>query len=273
MDTSHLFLDLTSCLITKPKTSFKNPYFPILGPSPLRKEYKVPGAWPEETTTRDVDVPETYVNVAARSEAMHYEVCTSSSRLYSSPPTPPKSCLSERSEILEDEHEDPEDYGPEYATYLVATMLAQHETEQRRENGALYRIQCMTKKERYVEDETRQWLGENLVRGDVRRAMRGQDRMTKASEDKKRWMRDGWERDGRMDTTFTMGEGTPENGGHERMQSYFVKQAWKRKREVEDDGGVLREEMRLAKRVRRVPRGILKRWLMMGERHVAAESR
>ncbi|KAF1842724.1 uncharacterized protein K460DRAFT_367682 [Cucurbitaria berberidis CBS 394.84] len=289
MDTSHLLSSLTCSPLYRPRLDFKQPYFPINGSSPLRYEYKVPGAWPDETATYELDTPGKYCNVSAKSNTILYE----SSNCSWKPCLPPTTSVDRYtsaspqdtwsapialkpfplrdSEVFEDEQEDPEDYDPEYATYLLSDMVYHHEKEQRRENEEMYRIQCVTRKERYVEDEPRQWLGENLVTGDVRRAIRGQDRTIRASEDKKRWMRDGWERDGQTDTKLTMGEGTPADDGHRSMQSYFVKQSWKRKRGAEGYDGDVRDEMRLAKRPRRVSRGIMKTYYRKRERYIGAK--
>ncbi|KAH9878975.1 hypothetical protein J1614_002410 [Plenodomus biglobosus] len=246
------------CTTTTPEPRWKDQYGPSRDGSPLRHEYVVPGAWPNETlfesagghkagSTRDDLVGQT----AAEEPA---DVPTSSSPIAAS-------------DDGADEAEDAKEYDTEYVAYLVGTAISEAERRQRREDEELQRVRYADDKLWDREDDTREWLFEEMLCADVKRACRGQDRTLRISTVMERKRRGGWARDERVGGMLEMGKGTPGHKGHEKMQEFFLETAKKRKREVAEEVGDEAEaeaEARMRKKPRKMASGTLKSRLARG---------
>jgi hypothetical protein len=137
--------------------TFKNPYSSYRGPSPLRNEYILPIASPEQH-----DTPPT-------SPSGHYQSSSAQAHTPSSPPSPLTPYLTSARETTEFQQDDAQEYDPEYATYLLASMLADEDVKERRENELVYRVQNCGVKNLQLRD----WLRNSLFMREVGWRVRG----------------------------------------------------------------------------------------------------
>ncbi|KAI4613086.1 hypothetical protein J4E83_007497 [Alternaria metachromatica] len=223
--------DLTSSLLTsypRPEAPWRDPYYPIYGHSPLRAEYKVPNAWPDER------------NGEATSPSMHRDFSTPLSQGPTSSSASRDSLTDEPCESLEVEQGGSGYRGP--AANLVASRLPQVEADKmarRRENEAISRIRDIVDKKRRWDDRMSVLLGGKMLANAINRHL-GATEVKYPPEDED-----------------TMGKGTIGTNGHRRMTEFLHNNEKKRKRSVEDIGDEIMDDKR-AKRTRTVPRGILK---------------
>ncbi|EFQ94736.1 hypothetical protein PTT_07491 [Pyrenophora teres f. teres 0-1] len=181
---------------TPPKVIWKDPYYPRHGHSPLRNEYKI------------LRISEADSYITASGAAAHHN--------------------------LSADQEDPEEYDPEYATHLVATMQSQAEKKEmawRKEYEEFYRIENILDREPGWNDRLALALSQRRLRDAIESYVSGEKSMGNGSES-------GWERDRRKDTELRMGKGTRGTEGHRRMKKYLEGGGLKRKRGVEDEGEV-----------------------------------
>jgi hypothetical protein len=183
--------DLTAYLAAPPDLSSKpwtDPYYPIHGHSPLRNEYRVPGVWVEECVRETESASE--VSEGRSSEGMAVE----------SPATSVESevdgdggmcggamCEDElgEEELGDGEEDEEEEYDPEYATYLLASMLAEEEMKKRRENEEIYRIRTKLSLKREWEGKTGLVLGEKLLHFKIIRHLKGCEMRSRIHEEVK----------------------------------------------------------------------------------------
>jgi hypothetical protein len=246
----------------KPVVGWTDPYYPIHGRSPLRNGYRVPGAWVEECDS-EASSPST-VSWRTGSEGTVVE----------SPATSVESevdgdggmcggemCEDElgEEELGGGEEDEEEEYDPEYATYLLASMLAEEEMKERRENEEkerkeneeIYRIRKKLSRKNDWDGRIECVLGEKMLHFKIIRHLKGCEIKSKIHEEVK-MERDIISRD------LTGTEGLD---GHRQLRSYFDSTVKKRKRDVGEDGGEIEHVERKKRRVGKVPRGILKTYL------------
>jgi hypothetical protein len=227
----------------KPVVGWTNPYYPIHGRSPLRNEYRVPGAWVDEGGS-EVSSPST-ISEMGRSEGM----------VVSSPATSLSACEMFEDDLSDGEEEEEEEYDPEYVTYLLASMLAEEETKERRENEEIYRIQNKLSLKREWDGKTGCVLGEKLLHFKIICYLRGCEMRKRMHVEVK------MERDVGKVSEHKTGEGTGGNYGHRQLREDFESTVKKRKRGLEDEGTEDQGMERKKRRVGKVPRGILKTYL------------
>ncbi|KAI4631419.1 uncharacterized protein J4E87_002123 [Alternaria ethzedia] len=223
--------DLTSSLLTsypRPKTPWRDPYYPIYGHSPLRAEYILPNAWPDGR------------NGEATSPLMYRDSSTPLSQEPTSSSASHDSLTAEAFESLEVEQGDTGYRGP--AANLVASRLPRVEADkmaQRREIEDVYSIRNILNKNRQWEDRMAVLLGDKMLANSINRHL-GATEVKYPPEDED-----------------TMGKGTIGTNGHRRMHEFLHSKEKKRKRSVEDIGNEVTDD-KGAERTRTVPRGILK---------------
>ncbi|KAF1835445.1 hypothetical protein BDW02DRAFT_463841, partial [Decorospora gaudefroyi] len=105
----------------EPTPIWSNPYQSIHGHSPLRREYQIPSGQPSNLETANPNPP------------TNFPFSTPSIRAPSSPPSNLDTCASKATTTCEDEQEDADEYDPEYASYLVASVLSTAEQQQQAE--------------------------------------------------------------------------------------------------------------------------------------------
>ncbi|KAI4640256.1 hypothetical protein J4E93_008461 [Alternaria ventricosa] len=222
--------DLTSSLLTsypRPKTPWRNPYSPIHGHSPLRAEYTLPNAWPDER------------NGEATSPSMYRDSSTPLSQGPTSSSASHDSLTAEPCKSPEVEQGDTGYRGP--AANLVASRLPQVEADeiaQRRTIEDIYRIRNILNKKRRWDDRMAVLLGEKMLAIGINRHL-GATEVGFLSEDE-----------------HTMGKGTVGTNGHRRMHEFLHSKEKKRKRSIEDIEDDVTDD-RTLKRARKVPSGIL----------------
>jgi hypothetical protein len=234
--------DLTAYLAAPPDPSsspakpWNNPYYPIHGRSPLRNEYRVPGGWVQECDSE------------ASSPSTGSWRTGSEGTVVSSPATSLDDCSSDdcEDEQGEGEKEEEEVYDPEYATYLLASMLAEEEMKERRENEEIYRIRNKLSPKREWEGKTGLMLGEKLLHFKIVRHLKGFEMRLRIREEVR------MERDVGRNSTL----GTAGGEGHQKLKEFFKSMGKKGERDVEDDGAEIEGVERKKRRVGKVPRGI-----------------
>ncbi|KAI2479097.1 hypothetical protein Ptr902_09308 [Pyrenophora tritici-repentis] len=143
---------------TPPKASWKDPYYSWRGHSPLRHEYKV-------TRTSEVDS-----NTTASGASAHHNLSVSHLLGTMSSPGSTNSTSTAAHNLLDTEQEDPEDYDPEYATYLAATIQSQAEKEDLEEYKEFYCIQTMLDRKKGLNERLALKLSDRRLRDAIGRA-------------------------------------------------------------------------------------------------------
>jgi hypothetical protein len=88
-------------------------------------------------------------------------------------------------ELGDGEEDEEEEYDPEYATYLLASMLAEEEMKKRRENEEIYRIRTKLSLKREWEGKTGLVLGEKLLHFKIIRHLKGCEMRSRIHEEVK----------------------------------------------------------------------------------------
>jgi hypothetical protein len=167
-------------------------------------------------------------------------------------------------ELGDGEEDEEEEYDPEYATYLLASMLAEEEMKERRENEEkemkerkeneeIYRIRNKLSRKNVWDGRIECVFGEKMLHFKIIRHLKGCEMGSRIHEEVK-MERDVISRDS---------TGTEGLDGHRQLRSYFDSTVKKRKRGVREDGGEIEHVERKKRRVGKVPRSILKTYLQM----------